>query len=212
MPAYRSSTSGETAAGTSHVVTAPSGIQDGDLLLVSTAHATSATTGTLSAPAGWSVLEDGGGTSILYWKIASGEGSSWTWTSALSMYNSYVAVAVSGAKGTVVSEFNYVSDAGGTDIIAPTVTPETSDDLLVCFFISRGGGYGVSTASGMTEFQDVTGSNNYTSHSGCYQTLSSSSATGTRTAAAITSSSPRIGYSVSVVNRARSGLFFGVNH
>jgi hypothetical protein len=212
MPAYRSSTSGETASGTSHIVTAPSGIQDGDILLVSTAHATSGTAGILIAPAGWSVLEDGGGTSILYWKIASGEGASWTWTSVALVVNSYIAVAVSGAKGTVVSDYTYVSDAGGTDVTAPTVTPETSDDLLICFFVDRGSGYGLTTASGMTEFQDVTGSNNYTGHSGNYQVLSSSSATGTRTATNIISASPRIGYSVIVVNRARSGLFFGVNH
>lgn len=75
-------------AGTSVTVTKPAGTADGDLLVAVIAEAG---TGAITAPAGWTLAGDAtAGTSLrsaIYWKIASSEGASWTWTLASSARN-----------------------------------------------------------------------------------------------------------------------------
>jgi hypothetical protein len=75
-------------AGTSVVVARPAGVVNGDLLLAFVAQAGTAT---VTAPTGWTLFGSqttGGAVSLaVYWKVASSEPSSWTWTLGSSLRN-----------------------------------------------------------------------------------------------------------------------------
>jgi hypothetical protein len=75
-------TSGPTAGTTTELtLTKPTGTADGNLLVACIASSTNFTVS--AAPSGWTLDEDAKGQTpgiIVYWKIASSEGASWTWT------------------------------------------------------------------------------------------------------------------------------------
>lgn len=76
------------AAGTSAVVPKPGGVVNGDFLL---AFVSTGVTSAITAPPGWTEVPLGTNTAPnlqnrIYWKVASSEPASWTWTFASSAY------------------------------------------------------------------------------------------------------------------------------
>lgn len=139
--AYQSSNT-ETAAGsTTAVLTKPSGVVDGDLLITVLAYLSSGS----SAPAvlsGWTALSNAqggsGGSDIkmdTFYKIASSEPSSYTWTFGASTQHCGVVIRINGqdSAGYIdASETGGGNVGGGTSLsFGSGVTPSRSNDLLL---------------------------------------------------------------------------------
>lgn len=127
IPAYRSSTSGGDSSGTSLTVTAPTGLTDNDIIRVTiyieTASAVSAT--------GWTEITNAGGTNAgtptmvqrVFWKRASGEGASWSFTwGGASVWRGYCCSCYSGAQtsGDPNEAATYNESEAGTSTITGT--------------------------------------------------------------------------------------------
>lgn len=141
------------AGETSTVVSKPSGVQDGDLLVVQVGAATAVGGNISSVPSGWTLLQSSsaaGGSNVIqhvYWKIASSEPSSWTWTwdaagfdksgmcVAFRTIDPNAAISVSGQAGVANSS---------TPSFANTITPTIENSMIVMFIrgADRTGTYG----------------------------------------------------------------------
>lgn len=113
-------------ASTSVVVTKPTGVADGDLLL---AIISETGTGSITPPAGWTLLASQAAstdaTSAAYWRFASSEAASWTWTLGASVRN---ASWVGAFTGVDTDDPIYASDSdsatGGEEFSSPAVDPD----------------------------------------------------------------------------------------
>jgi hypothetical protein len=76
--AVRNSSGAAGASSTNFVMNVPSGVVDGDLMV---AHVRQQSGFTISPPAGWNTGVLGGTNSGMYWRLASSEPASYTWTS-----------------------------------------------------------------------------------------------------------------------------------
>jgi len=171
---YVSSSSVATSAATSHSCPAPATIADGDLLFASVA-----ADGALTPPAGWTQLYTVSSSSTTmrgYYKVAASESGAYVFTSAGSRTASIIMAAIRGAAATAPVYATGTDNA--SDVIdAPSVTPTTAADYLLCFFAGESAATpSQSTVTGMTEFKDVP--SGVSSHSGDRLLLTSGSATG----------------------------------
>lgn len=113
-------------ASTSVVVTKPAGTADGDLLL---AIISETGTGSITAPAGWTLLGSQAAsttvTSAAYYKVASSEGASWTWTLGASVRNTYWVGAFTGidTSSPVYASSSAADTDGGLTVLTPAVDP-----------------------------------------------------------------------------------------
>lgn len=171
--------SSSSAVNTSFSVAKPTGTVNNDVMIAAVAFAG----GTLTAPAGWTqtLSRAGTGTTLrVYQRVASSEGSSYTWALdstdglavAISTYynvNTTTPVAASGSQ----------ANSSSTSMTAPTVTPTAPSGMLV-FAGAVAGNYRATAPGGMTEDADVgaTGVGVYIAD----QSLSAIDATGTRVA------------------------------
>lgn len=156
--AYRSSNSAGNASGGALAVSNPSGLTDGDLL-VAIAYLEDDTNTWSSVPSGWNAGPAIANTGIFklwsYWKIASSEPASWTWTPNTSNWRTIVVAAYTGATGSGTSRVDVSSTAQGDGVTpasnqtAPTVTT-TADGDLVVFGYGNFSGTNVSTLTGFS--------------------------------------------------------------
>jgi hypothetical protein len=112
------------STGTSHVIPTPTGIASGDLMLAFLATTSS---NTITAPDGWSLVDDeinGNYHYLVYSKVAgSSEPTDYTWTSVSSCkYLGYI-TGFDGTAGTpVVETSNTVAYGGTSTVVLPSLT------------------------------------------------------------------------------------------
>lgn len=176
---------------TSITVTAPSGVADGDLLVVFIGINSSISIS--AAPSGWTLQESRSNGAVglavsVYTKIASSEGASWTWTASASANYAAHALRVTGHDASTFYNIDgsQANTSASTSVTAPTITT-TEDDclLLYCGYIKAATTF--TAPSGMTEVLDgQSGSSNRTMETAS-ETFATAGATGTRAATAGTS-------------------------
>ena len=151
---YRASTSQGNASGGALTVNKPSGAVDGDLLVV-VAYLESDTNTWSSVGSGFnsagSIANTGLFTIQVWWKWASGEPASWTWTPNASNWRTVVCAAYSGGGGSG-SAVDVTSSAQADSVLegsqtAPSVTTTAADDLLA-FGYGNFGGNNILVANG----------------------------------------------------------------
>lgn len=136
--AFRNASTNGGATGGALTVTAPTGLTDGDLIVV-VGYLETDTNSWASVGSGFTsagtFVNTGAFLMQVWWKIAASEGASWTWTPTSSAWRTVVAVAYSGATGsgsTRVDQFGTASQ--GDSITSSTVngvtTTVTNDVLL----------------------------------------------------------------------------------
>ena len=177
---------GSTAA-TSVTVSFPTGYQVGDEIYVGT---TQSNTTTVSAPAGYTLVTSAasGGTSpkagedVYRHTVVSGESSVTISYSGTSSVKGVVLADYRGVDPTLpVDVDNSASTAGGTSVVAPSVTPAYANDRLLVFQGARGtfSGKSWTAPSGMTERVQVNSQANVSTGLADLA-LSSSGATGSK--------------------------------
>ena len=123
----------------SPVVDAPAGILDDDLILI---FLVTNTATNVSAPAGWSQagteIDIGGtdATTALIYKIASGEGASWTLTNIFPVNSFALSVAIVYRSVDTVTPIHKVDQAAAvaaTSLSGPSVTPTLDNCMIVQF-------------------------------------------------------------------------------
>lgn len=139
---------------TSVIVNRPTGVVNNDVMLASVAYAG----GTLTAPAGWTQVLSQAGTGVtlrVYRRVASSEGSTYTWSLDSS---DGLAVSISAYynvdTSTPTPVSNSQANSSSTSMTAPTITPGAPSGLL--FFAGAVAGNTRATApGGMTEEADL---------------------------------------------------------
>jgi len=173
--ALRAASSGNTSIS----VTRPTGVVNNDVMYAAVAYAG----GTLTPPAGWTQIIEQTATGVttrVYRRVASSEGSSYTWsldsTDPLAVaITAYYNVDTSNPEETSASQAN----TSGTSLTAPTVTPTTPSSLLL-FVGGIAGDVRSTPPAGMNEEADtgITGVGVYVAD----ESLSTADATGPNTA------------------------------
>lgn len=143
------------AASTSIIANKPTGTVDGDLLVTAIQFSNAYGVTTL---AGWTRIATPGQSPnglYIYWKIASGEGSSWTWTASNSACKWAVAVyRISGHNPTTpIMGVTSKNNGSSSTTVAFTDIPAAVDDSLVLLF-SSGNYSGSSTITPPTNFTE----------------------------------------------------------
>lgn len=183
-----------TFAVTAFVVTKPTGTADGDLIFIQLANTclNPCTVATITPPAGFNLIRSdfiinlGSGAIDVrwsfYWKIASSEPASWTFTgSSANAYNS-TALSYQNPAAAPFQTSSFATISATTAFTAATLTTDQSNELLI-----MGGGADVALTftppTGMTERSDA----NSEELADVIQALAA--ATGTKSATASTSAS-----------------------
>jgi hypothetical protein len=146
-PAFRSVSTTTFSGSASLVMSAPAGVQDGDLLLFFGGAETAARY--WNRPTGWNFVtgtgidanghldESADSSAQVQWKVASGEPSSWTFTPAAGTPTGAAAVCAYSGVDTAtpinVAAAGAVTTAG-TAFATPSITPTVSGCLLVGFW------------------------------------------------------------------------------
>ena len=180
---FRSNTNYDTSAGgavQSWVMNKPSGVVDGDFLLMFIVQNNPLAFSAI--PSGWTLIQDsradhGGANAITYYKIASSEPASYTWDygSGFSERTSACLIALTG--GTY-DEIGQTEDgSGSTTCVAPSVTVDSAGSVIIAANGQKDTDY-TSTPSGYTEVMNVTAKCNLWLG---YQTGVASGASGTAT-------------------------------
>lgn len=167
---------------TSYVMTKPSGVVSGNLLVAALAVYDS-TTVTITPPAGWSAAAPvarrttGNVINIFtFYKIAGGsEPSTYTFTNSVSRYTVGVIARYTGANATTPIDTNTSGNSGsGTTVTGTGITTTVANTRLIC--VTAGYNYGSSTPSGMTDRAAFDGVNHFFD-----QVAASAGSTGNRT-------------------------------
>lgn len=211
---FVAATSGDNLAGATStmIISVPAGVVNGDIMLVGMTIRDN--NPTWAAQAGWTSLRiDNEGTQsaqAIYYRIASSEPASYTFNlpssgkasggiMAFRGVNTSSPIDVSGGQGNTGANVN---------CDAPSVSTTGANDMLVGFFGTTFEGATFTPPTGMTEaFDHPSGAgfnNSGCSTEGAYQLLSSSGATGTRTAVS-DQSRPSIGQLVALLSGAGTG-------
>jgi hypothetical protein len=133
---YRAGASAGNSSGAGVSPGKPSGTVDGDLLRAVTYLETDTNTWA-SVPAGWtlggSISNTGAFTIRVYWKVASGEPASWTWTPTTNAWRTVIVDAYSGGVSPsvdVVGAGGQADAALNTSQTAPSLTTIADNDLV----------------------------------------------------------------------------------
>src|SRR2546425_2337450 len=175
-PTFRAAASN---TGSPLTISKPAGVVDGDVMIANIAAVT--TTGTVQAPAGWTLIRrttsdtaiDPSGSAgyleqDIYYRVAAGEGASYTWTLTASGSMAGGIAAYSGVDTTnPVDAENavwtpLVQSAANVSFPAPSVVTTNANDMLVASFIAWTTGSpppALITPSGMTGRYSTSGSN-----------------------------------------------------
>lgn len=157
-PAYVNSNGNTSAVSTTVTINVPSGISNGHLLIANVGF-TGGSGITVTPPAGWTLIRrDNNGTSLgnaLYWRLASSEPASYSWTLSSTQNNSGSMIAYSNVHQTVpIGADGGQSNASSTNVTAPSITTLYTDSVVLYF----GGVLSVATytpPTGYTERLDV---------------------------------------------------------
>lgn len=142
---YRSTGLYNRAGSTTAVVPAPTGLSDGDLIFVVICRASAVNP--TSVPTGWTLVRSNLATYgyWLYYKIANGEGASWTWTwsgSSKTLGRSHAFYGGYDLNNPIQSSTTpYSGTTSGTAITIPALTTGQNDSLSIIF----ASGYSTST-------------------------------------------------------------------
>jgi hypothetical protein len=191
VPTYRSvAVSNEFNGDTTGVVSKPAGTVNGDLMVacVWCESGFYDDTGDLTPPAGWTTVNEllSGNEPIvgLYYKVASSEGTDYTWTVNDGSNRRLAIVTVqTGTYNTTTPigttsgvDYSRALAAASALLGAPTITPPVDECLGIAFFSLLGDGVTFTAPTGWTERNDS--NNSYVC--GCVDTRSlTTSATGT---------------------------------
>ena len=140
----------------------PTGTVDGDLLIAWLGYdsGSGGGTGAFGPPAGWTTLHEvQNGSSVtmgVYWKIASGEGSSFTFTAEETNIHLHCVAITTGTfdATTPIDASSMALDAvAGTAITAPSITTTVANTLLwfAGFVFGSGDGASMTPPTGFTE-------------------------------------------------------------
>jgi hypothetical protein len=188
---FQASNGGGTTS-TNLVLTAPSGITAGELLLLIVCDDYANTATHFNAVTGWTKLGESGSATPdayigVYWRIATGtEGSSQTVTSTAAAYWLGWYLRISGADTTApinAQSFAISSATGVNPHVIPQITT-TVDKCLAIYGLSFDGGDGAlfSVASPWTESAEQTNGATTLRNSGCWGTKAQATAGATGTA------------------------------
>ena len=203
---YRATGVYNSSGSTTAVVAAPTGLVNGDLIFVIIRRA--AAVAPTSTPSGWTLIRSVLSTygCWIYYKIATNEGASWTWTWAASAKTLGRAHAFYGNINTSNpiqgSTTPYSGTASGTAITIPTLTT-TSDNthsiILASTYSTSSKTFSVPTSPAFTEHND-TGSTtpDFWQAIASYAYPASGTATGTISYPASANSTYRIGCQILV--------------
>ena len=162
LPLYRSHTVTTYGTNVNTVVTKPTGAVNNDILIAAIWVGLTGTAPTVTAPAGWtqigivatSTAAGFGARFYVYWKRASGEGASYTFTHA-SAFSLAVMAAYSGcvATGSPIEAFGQNTSTSSVTN-APSVTTQIANDLLLYVSHNWDTAAALTPPTGMTERQD----------------------------------------------------------
>jgi len=166
-PAFRSISSNNTGTGNSFPIAKPSGVVDGDLLIV--ALTTYDSTGTMAhgtPPTGWTLVRALYASTrnlrtSVYRKIAAAEPASWTFTKtndATGFGGCICCVAISNPgipAAPLADEDGQIDTSGDTSYTAPSVDTGSSSDLLLYFASVRQSAVAFTPPTGYTEQLDL---------------------------------------------------------
>jgi hypothetical protein len=147
---YRSNSSQGNGSGGALTVSKPAGTADGDLIVV-VGYLESDTNTWTSVGSGFTEVKNIDNTGLfdlrMWYKWASGEPASWTWTPNTSAWRTVVVASYSGGSGSGSQPDVSSSAQGDAQLVAnqtaPSVTTTANDDLLTY-------GYGNFTGTNMT--------------------------------------------------------------
>ena len=137
--AFKNATAANVASGTNWVITKPGWVADGDMLIMAlgsdSVHAVTA------VPSGWTIIQVTIGTGAddssmtLYWKQASGEPATWTWTMGASESGASALVGYTGHLASTAPESVAGTRPGSsTSQAAPAITPSENNCMVVAFY------------------------------------------------------------------------------
>ncbi len=137
---FRAGASAGNSSGGDVSPSKPAGTADGDLL-IARAYLEADTNTWATVPSGWSlagsIANTGGFTLWVYWKVASSEPASWTWTPTT---NNWRTITVDAYSGGVTPAVDVVGTGGQADGVlpasqtAPSVTTIDDNDLVAFSF------------------------------------------------------------------------------
>lgn len=188
-PTYRSSTTDPGVGNSAPVGNRPTGTANGDALYACVFTAANSTNPSInSVPAGWTQLDTvaaGNDRMYTYWKIASGEPTTWTWGTSgnVDWVVQVVAVQNPGDAVTPTDVSGIQNNASSVNVAAAAVTTTLANGLMIGFFGTRA--LTTFTADGsMTEVQDAQSGGTFVSLETAWQAIAAIGSTGTRTAVA----------------------------
>lgn len=177
-PSFVSSSTNRTSSSTTVVVSAPAGIQDGDLL-VAVFYASTASVSSL--PSGFTAAYTNNTANnpriLVGWKRAASESGSYTFTAASTTNVSATILVYRNASFNTVGA---ITRASSTTVTASSISPSQPGILIAAFSTSSSTGSTTSEPSGMTLRANTTGSASAPSIRVYDQTISVSGATGDR--------------------------------
>jgi hypothetical protein len=189
-PSYRSSSTAAVASPpqTSLTITKPAGTADGDYLLFCLICIGGGFPITVTTLAGWTLLNSANNNAneanATYYKLASGEGASYTW--AFNTNPGY-AIGYMAAFSSAAGISDSASRVGGSNslLVCPSVNALTSADMLVCFAAQVNvSGSTITGPAGMTDVGYYRDTPNAEIIDLAYIQLAVAGATGTKTATA----------------------------
>lgn len=156
--AFRAASTLSYGTRTNSTISKPSGVVDGDVLIMQ--YVLEGSSPSATAPAGWTVIDDktinAYGVYYRTWvmrRVASSDGASYTWTHS-SAYSSATIAAYSGVDGTTPLDVAPSYNSGtGTSASASSITTVTAGTMKVVLRTSWDGN-AISPTSGWTERAD----------------------------------------------------------
>jgi len=128
----------------SFTITKPVGTLDGDLMILYWSAQNTVVPNTLS---GWTLLrsdsyDTAAETNSVYYKVASGEGATWAWTTPSGTRAAVTVVSLFNENASPIDAQGFQGNAASTTITGPTLTIAEAGEVILWF-----GGYGASTAA-----------------------------------------------------------------
>lgn len=161
---YVATANGESQVGTSMTINKPTGTVDGDVMI---AYFSSASTGnTMTTLAGWTAISqlNTNDQSHFFFKAASSEGSSYTWTHWNANNNAIIGTITTFRNAHQTSPYTFITaydSASDTTATGSALTPTTSPNALLCMFVA-------SYYNGTTSISGYTIANNNPSWTEAY--------------------------------------------
>lgn len=176
---YRAqTTAGPTTSGGT-TLNKPTGTVDGDLLI---AALSMGNTTVSSVPSGWNLVDEkqnaGNNWIRVYWKVASGEGASWSWSFGGSVGIQSACFCYASAPTAAVDTFTNAA-VSGTSYNVPSITTTVPNTLQFVAFCSNGSRSYTSVGAMNEQFDPGNGNPSLS----CFdEVVAASGASGTRTA------------------------------